>query len=171
MEDGSIESKFSNIYIMLLYSIMKGDLRKVNHFLSDELREKYQHIIDINNDNNEVQMYDELNVKDIQILSTDIVDEKENIKVKLTSRYMDYIIDKDTGNYKRGIDDRRLEKTNILTFQKSTLAKERPDLFKCPNCGAKLGKSNSTKCKHCRSVIVKKTSKWVLTSKEMLMQK
>ena len=43
--DNELISKFSNIYIMLLYSIMTNDISRVKHYLSDNLYHKYKYII------------------------------------------------------------------------------------------------------------------------------
>ena len=41
-------SKFSNIYIMLLYAIMSNDINKVKHFLSPDLGRYYENVINKN---------------------------------------------------------------------------------------------------------------------------
>lgn len=94
--DDELISKFSNIYIMLLYSIMTNDILRIKHYLNDNLYKRYKSIIDNHINNNETQMYDELNVYKISIEDKKIIDNKEIIKVKLISRYMDYIIDNET---------------------------------------------------------------------------
>ena len=68
--------KFSNIYIMLLYSIMTNDINRVKHFISDDLYKYYKNLIENNKKNNQTQMYDELNVYKIEILKQEIVNKK-----------------------------------------------------------------------------------------------
>ena len=47
MDDSILKSKFSNIFINLLYSIMINDITKVRHFLSDEVASEIEKIIEI----------------------------------------------------------------------------------------------------------------------------
>ena len=62
--ESELKAKFSNIFIMLLYSVMTKDLNKVKHFISDSIYYEYQDVIDKLNERNETQLYDELNVGD-----------------------------------------------------------------------------------------------------------
>ena len=163
MDEAKLKSKFNNIFINLLYSVMTNDLSKVRHFLSDEVASKFESIIERNKANNETQMYDELNVKDISISSVEKVDGKEVVKAIIISRYMDYIIDSTTGNYKRGINDHRVEKINYLTFQKNLDAKDKPIIFKCPHCGADMDINFTGKCNFCRKVVDITDYEYILT--------
>ena len=61
-------------------------------------------------------MYDELNVKNTSIISRNIIDDKEVVEVEIISRYMDYIIDIDSGDLISGDDTRRIEKRNIYAI-------------------------------------------------------
>ncbi len=163
MDEAKLKTKFNNIFINLLYSVMTNDLSKVRHFLSDEVAAKFEAIIERNKANNETQMYDELNVKDISISSVEEVDGKEVVKAVITSRYMDYIIDSNTGEYKRGINDHRVEKLNYLTFQKNLDAKDKPIIFKCPHCGADMDINFTGKCNFCRKVVDITDYEYILT--------
>ena len=58
---------FSKIFIKLLSGIMMNDLKEVRHYLSDDLYNKYQSMVDDNISNNEIHCYDELNIKSISI--------------------------------------------------------------------------------------------------------
>ena len=58
-----LKSKFSNIFIKLLVGIMSNDLKDIKHFLSENVYNKCQTIINDNISNNEIHCYDELNMK------------------------------------------------------------------------------------------------------------
>ena len=152
MEEKELIGKFSNIYIMLLYSIMTNDIERVRHFLSTELYEKYKGIIDNHIKNNEIQMYDELNVYKIDIIENSVVDDKIIYKVKLISRYMDYIMDNTTKKLKSGINTHRVEKTNILTFIKTNKEVNKV-IHTCPNCGANLDINYTGVCPFCKKSV------------------
>lgn len=156
-------AKVDNTFTMLMTSIMLGNLERVSHKISEDLLKKYQDIVDRLNRNNERQMYDELNVKSTEINDISITDTKYIIKVLLVSRYMDYIIDKNTGNYKSGINNRRIEKNHYLTFEKMRNAKVEGVVRKCPSCGASVNANLSGKCEYCGSIYNTEDYDWVLT--------
>ncbi len=147
-----LKGKFSNIFIKLLVGIMSNDLKDVKHFLSDDLYKKYQNIVNENLSNNEVHCYDELNVKDLSIDKIETDDKYEIVYVSLTSRYMDYYIDSESLNYKRGTNDHRIEEDHELIFKKLLIVGDRPAVIKCPGCGANLDANNTGYCKYCGTV-------------------
>ena len=155
-ESGFI-AKVDNTFIMLLTAIMTDHIRRVEQKLSPELFAKYKSIIDELNKNNERQMYDELNVKSTSIESIEKLEDKYVIKVLLTSRYMDYIVDKSTGDYKSGVNDHRVEKDNYLTFEKRINAKY------CPGCGANVDANSTGVCPYCGATYDTATYDWILT--------
>ena len=168
MNDSELISKFSNIYIMLLYSVMTNDIKRVKHFISDELYNKYKNIVDNHINNNETQMYDELNVYKINIESKEIVSNREIIKVKLISRYMDYIVDNKTKKIKAGVNTCRIEKTNYLVFERNINGLNNDLVYTCPNCGANLDINYNGICSYCKQNINLKDEDYILTSIEII---
>lgn len=164
-ESGFI-AKVDNTFIMLLTAIMTDNLRRVEHKISGDLFNRYSSLLKELNNNNERQMYDELNVKSTSIESIDINEGKYVITVLLTSRYMDYKIDKTTGKCVSGINDRRIQKDNRLTFKKSINAKEEGLARKCPGCGANVDANNSGKCLYCGTIYNTESYDWILTNIE-----
>ncbi len=146
-----LESKFSNIYIMLLYSVMTKDMNRVKHFLSDVVYNKYLDIVNTLESHNETQMYDELNVSKIEIINRTTSNNNEIYKVRIISKYMDYIVD-EQGNYKRGNNKKRIEKENILTFSK-LLTSGNKNYYTCSNCGANLNINANGCCSYCGSIV------------------
>ena len=153
MSNDELISKFSNIYIMLLYAIMTNDIKRVKHFLSDDLYNKYKNIVDSHIQNNETQMYDELNVYKINIENVERTNDKEIFTVKLISRYMDYIIDNKTKKFKSGVNTHRIEKTHILIFEKNNVNNTLKTIHKCPNCGANLDINYNGVCSYCKKSV------------------
>ena len=168
MNNEELISKFSNIYIMLLYSIMTNNIDRVKHFLSKELYIKYKDIVDSHIKNGETQMYDELNVYKINIENKNILDNKEIITVKLISRYMDYIIDNKTHKRKSGVNTHRVEKTNLLIFEKKNIDLEKKVVYTCPNCGANLDINYNGICSYCKKSIDLKNDDYILTSIQVM---
>lgn len=155
-------SKVSNTYIMILTAIMTDNIKRVEHKISPNVKEQLLKITEELNSKNLRQMYDELNVKNIVIKDKCEKEDHYEITVLLTSRYMDYQVDKTTGEYVSGINAERVEKEHYLTFSKIKGAKEIGIIKECPNCGASIDSNNTGICPYCRSVYNLKDYDWIL---------
>ena len=136
MEDfneAMFKTKVDNIFVKLYTCIMKGDLTDVRHFISEELYNNY-----INKIN--------------ELINRKILEDKEIIDVEIVSRYMDYIIDINTGDLISGDDTRRIERRNILRFEKKLNTKDFGIVRKCPGCGASINVNNTGKCEYCDTI-------------------
>ena len=160
----SFKTKVDNIFVMLHMSLMTDNLKRVDHFISDSVMEEFKNRLAILNQNNEREMFDELNVKSTDILNVEILPDKYVIKVRLISRYMDYIVDKTTLNFKRGNNTSRIEKENILVFEKKRSAKVQGIVRFCPNCGHPMDVNKSGYCEFCHSTYNQEDYDWVLVS-------
>ena len=118
--------------------------------------------IDKNKKLNRRQIYDEINVKNTNIIDRNITNDKEFVKVEIISRYMDYVIDLNTGNTIYGDDTRRIEKRNILMFEKKIDAKDTDIIRKCPGCGASMSVNTSGKCEYCGTIFNQEDYDYVL---------
>lgn len=162
--EAMFKTKVDNIFVKLYTSVMKGDLSTVSHFIGDSLEKTLQEKINNLKEQNQRQIYDELNVKDTQIINRIIKEDKELVEVKLISRYMDYIIDIDTGDLVSGDESRRIEKVNILTFEKKLNTKEIGIVRKCLGCGASISVNTSGKCAYCDRIYDQEKYDYVLVS-------
>lgn len=162
--EAMFKTKVDNIFVKLYTSIMKEDLSDVDHFISDDLYEEINNKILKYKEKKQRQMYDEINVKSTSILSRNIYDDKEVIEVEIISRYMDYIIDEDTGDTISGDDTRRIEKRNILRFEKKANTKEITLVRRCPGCGASISVNTSGKCDYCDTIFNLEEYDYILVS-------
>ncbi len=162
--EGMFITKVNNIFVMLHSSVMMDNLERVKHFLSNNVYQKYESVLQDLNKRNVRQMYDELNVKNTSIKDITINNDCVIIKVDITSRYMDYLVDKETGKFVSGYNDHRIEKINHLEFTKSLKASSYNMDKKCPGCGANIDVNNSGKCAYCGSTFNAENYDWILTS-------
>ena len=162
--EGMFITKVNNIFIMLHSAIMMDDLNRVRHFISYSLEKKYENILNELNSKHLRQMYDELNVKTTMINNVEILEDKIVIKVTIISRYMDYLINKDTGEFVSGNNQSRVEKTNHLIFEKNRNAKDYNIVRKCPRCGASIDINKSGECPYCRTIFNAEDYDYILTS-------
>ena len=164
LTESSFKTKVDNIFVMLHISLMTDNMKRVDHFISDNVYQEFNNRLTILNNDNERQMFDELNVKSTDIIKVEITDDKYIITVRLISRYMDYIIDKDTLVLKRGNNSSRVERENILVFEKKRNAKVQGVVRFCPNCGHPMDVNKSGYCEFCHSTYNQENYDWVLTS-------
>lgn len=156
-------TKVNNIFIMLHTAIMLDDLDRVRHFISDDLEQKYEKLLNEHNSNNLRKIYDELNVKTTEIRNFKVQDDKLIINVVLVSRYMEYFLNKKTGEYVSGDNTKRIEKVNNLVFEKK-IGTNYKLVRQCPTCGASIDVNANGKCPYCRTIFNAEDYDWILTS-------
>lgn len=84
----------NNIFVQIKMAIVLKNLINIRHFVSNNLYEQLEGIVDNLNKKELIQMYDELNVYDTKLLKFSKTDEKLVLEVNLISRVLDYQIDK-----------------------------------------------------------------------------
>ena len=165
--EGMFITKVNNIFVLLHTGLMMDNLDRVKHFLSEDVYKKYEELLKDLNSRNVRQMYDELNVKETYIKDVIIEDNCVIIKVDVVSRYMDYLVDKDSGDFISGFNDHRVQKINHLELTKLRNAKGYNIDKKCPGCGANIDVNNNGKCDYCGRVFDTENYDWILTSIEV----
>lgn len=160
-------AKVDNIFIMLHSAVMLGNLERVKHKLNENLIKRYQSIIDNLNSQNIRQMYDEINVKSTEILSINETEDKYVIQVLLISRYIDYLMHKETRKLASGNNSSRVEKRNYLTLTKIKNYKNEASARKCPGCGANINTNFSGKCPYCGTTYDTANYDWILEDIEV----
>ena len=146
------ESKVINMVVQYFTAIMKNDLEDVKHFIKEQPLEYGMSIVNDMKEKNRRQMFDELNVRNINILSTSEDDNNYIYDISLEARYLDYQLDLDTGEKVSGDDQNRIMKEYELKIIKSKNAKEQSNIRRCPGCGASLDVNYSGKCPYCGSI-------------------
>ena len=169
--DSSIDNtqfltKVDNIFILLISGVMFDELDKAKHKISEEVFNKYQSIIDSNKEKNIIQMYDEMNVKSTTIIDIRKTSEKIIVKVNLVSRYLDYIIDSNTGAFISGNNTERKEHYHKLVLEKRVDAKGVQTSMHCPTCGKPANVNATGICEYCGSLFNTDDYDYVLTSIE-----
>lgn len=164
--ESMFKTKVDNIFVLMMSSIMFRDITRISSSLSENMRMQIQNRINELQDRNEIQMYDELNVKHTDIKDVQILEDRYVIEVILTSRYMDYRLDGSTRKFKSGNNSSRIEKKNRLVFEEKRDHKSLGVVAKCPNCGANIDYNYSGVCEYCKSQMPKEDYDWILTSWE-----
>lgn len=130
--------------------------------LTDEMYNQYAMQLDTMQIKNQKNIMNDFTYFDGMITGL----EKEGNKVSMTMQmiisFYDYMLE--NNNVVRGKQDEKVVMLYELTFVR-TLGHNGI----CPNCGAKLPKTN--KCSYCASVVPNVSSDWVLSKKQSLQQK
>ncbi len=155
-------SKVNNIYVMLCMSIMGNDLKRVDHFISDDVYKKLEEKINSLNEKKLIQMYGELNVANTNIVNIEELEDRFRITVSLTSKYLDYRIDKNSKKIIDGDTEARYIYHNTLVFEKKKNSKELKEVRRCPNCGASMDLNNTGVCQYCNNVFSQDDYDWIL---------
>lgn len=160
----TFKTKVDHIFVMLHMGLMTDNMKSVRHFISDAVYKKFSDRLTILNRNNERQMFDELNIKSTDIVNVEIEKDKYIIKVRLISKYLDYVVDKTTNKIKRGDNKTRKELENILILEKRRDTKIQSIVRFCSNCGHSIDVNKSGYCEYCHSTYNQDAYDWVLVS-------
>ena len=160
-------SRADHIFIMILDSILSQDMSTVKHYLSNDVYDKFTNLVNVYKDKNITRIFDEMNVKSTSIIDCNMLDNKINITVKLTSRYMDYFID-NNGNYISGNNTSRNEEDHEIVFTKDIHAKELGEARRCPNCGNTLDINVSGICPYCKETIDMSEFDYIITKMDLI---
>ena len=74
--ESSFKTKVDNIFVMLHTSLMTDNLKRVAHFINDKVYSEFNSRLQELNNNNQRQMFDELNVKSTEIENVEITNDK-----------------------------------------------------------------------------------------------
>ena len=168
IDNNMLLSKVDNIFIQILTGIMFDDLDRVKHKISDCLYDRYKNILIYNNQNNLRQMFDELNIKNSQISFINKKDDKLIVSVSLVARYMNYFVNKETGEYVSGNNQKRMEYPYIITLEKSLNAKTMGVSMHCPGCGNPMNVNAYGVCSYCGTKFNTEDFDYVVTNIESI---
>lgn len=152
----------SNVFVKLLTGIMLNEINDIKHFMTEELSLKIEEKIKENNLKNQIQMYDELNVRSIKIINKELKENNIYIEVELDSRYMDYILDKKNNKIIKGTNSHRIEKKYNLVFRKKLSAKSNEFINKCEGCGSTIDPNNTGICSYCGKIFKQEDHEYIL---------
>ena len=149
IDNSMFKTKVDNIFIQLYTGLSNGDLKDVDHKISDSVYKIYQDKVDKDKNDNLKHEFRELNVTSTEILSVDDSSDNIIVKVRLVSKYMDYYVDKDTNEYVKGNNKSRDVHYNTLTFIKKKNSKDIKSSLCCPGCGKPANVNKTGHCAYC----------------------
>ena len=161
--ESKFKSKVENEFIQIMLSMVTGKTEKIKHFVSNEVYSNIVNKINTDIQNNRIQMYDELNVSNVKLNEIQEQEESFKIKVTVSSKALDYYINRSTRKFLSGNNKRRTDKITNIVFEKTKSFKTLGQARKCPYCAANLDINNTGKCNFCGSIFPLQNYDWVIT--------
>lgn len=158
------KSYIDNMFVKIHTAIMFDELENVKHFMTDELFQELKAKQKLLENQNLRQMYDEINVKSTEVIDFSETKDEYKIKVKLISRYMDYYLKRDTGDYSHGNNQSRVERVNDLILKKKKTFLTQKTVRKCPGCGASISVNTKGVCEYCGTIYNLEDYQYILES-------
>ena len=155
-------TKVNNIVIKFFNSITLNELKRVDHFVSDSVYAVGERIAKDAESNGNVHMFDEFNIGSSNIYRIEQDSEFFYMYVNMTLKYMDYVMNKESGVVVKGNNQSRDSHIMTMIFKKSKKATEQNLVRTCPTCGASLNTNNTGVCEYCHTVYDQEDHDWVL---------
>ena len=165
--ESKFKSKVENMFVQIKLSIVTGKIERIDHFVNDETYEKIKLKVQEDKNNNRIQIYDELNVADIQIVDIEELQDRFEIKVKVHSKSLEYYIDRESRKYLTGNKEVRTERYTNITFSKFKNAQSYKVVRKCPTCGAVIDVNANGQCSYCHTIFNLEKYDWIITEMEV----
>lgn len=161
--ESKFKSKVENIFVQIKLSMVTGKTEKIHHFVNEETYSKIVQKVEDDKNNNRIQLYDELNVADIQIVNIEELDDSFKIEVRLHSKALEYYISRDKRKFISGNKNSRTERMNRLVFTKIKDSKDMGVARKCPSCGANIDVNKDGQCSYCGNIFNLQNYDWVIS--------
>lgn len=147
-----LKSKIVNMLVSYFTAIMKNNMDEVKHFIKEQPLLYGNKIVEEMSSKNARKMYDELNISNINLIKEEQKDDSTILTVSVLVKYLDYVMDIDTGNVLSGNNNYRIEKNYKLELIKKNNTKESSIINRCPGCNHSLDINASGKCPYCGAI-------------------
>jgi len=157
-------SYVSNIFVQINRAVMFKELEKIKHFVSEGIYNNLNNAVETAKNGNYIQFYDEMNVKDVKIITTRDTDDSTQIEVSLTSRYMDFRMR--DGKVISGDNKNTIIRNYKMIFSRKKNYREQPRARFCPGCGANIDVNRNGNCSYCGATYNLEDMDWVVVEFE-----
>ena len=165
--ESKFKSKVENTFVQIKLAMVTGKIDTIDHFVNDETFEKIKNKVEIDKANNRIQIYDELNVSNVEILNMEELDYCFKITVRVHSKALEYYIDRESKKYISGNNSSRTDRDTIIEYTKMKNADKLKVVRKCPACGAVIDVNLNGQCSFCHTIFNLEKYDWVITKMEI----
>lgn len=156
-----------HIYQDVQHAWMNFDYETLRKNLTDEIYNMYESQLKTLKIKNQKNIMKDIQLKKVDILSINIENNIEEIKVYLNVSQYDYVVDKDN-KVLRGTDKYKNSVEYMITFVRHIDHKK---IEKCPNCGAPIDIISGGVCPYCDSTIINNNDELIMSKKECIGQR
>ena len=150
-------------FIAIQNAWMNFEYDKLRELCTDELYNSYKSQLETLKLKNGQNIMSDFNLQQVNVIDIKEEDGKVAITVYMRVRFKDYVINQKTKEVIRGNSSSYMTNNYIMTFVRGKDAIDKD--ISCPNCGAPISDTASSKCEYCGSDIVKDSSEFVLSKK------
>ena len=152
MINEELKSKIVNMLVSYFTAIMKNNMDEVKHFIKEQPLSYGNKIVEEMKLKNARKMYDELNISNINLVKEEKKEDSTVLTIQVLVKYLDYVMDIDTGKVLSGNDNYRIEKYYKVELIKRNDTKESSIINRCPGCSHSLDINASGKCPYCGAI-------------------
>ena len=171
IKDASINPKILketafNLYKEIQIAWMNFDNDTLRKNTTDEMYNMYTSQLKTLQLKKQQNIMKEIALKTCKIISLEIENGKEEVKLYLNVSQYDYVVDKDQ-KVVRGTDKYKNNVEYIITLIRNM---ENKKIEKCPNCGATIDIVSGGVCPYCDSTIINNNQEFIMSKKECVGQ-
>ncbi len=163
-----LQKQLFNTYKKIELAWAQNNIEPVRKFLTDELFNNYQMLIDTMLKLKQRNIMEDINLNRMNIINVSRENNIETVQVIMEVTCIDYVVQEVKGKeeHLKGYKTHKMIYDYEMTFVRNIKKVTK----KCPNCGNKLNDAMSTKCEYCGGIIIHETDHFVLSKKEMIKQ-
>ncbi|MCQ4023087.1 MULTISPECIES: Tim44-like domain-containing protein [unclassified Ruminococcus] len=159
----------NNVFIGLQRAWTARNLSSIRPFEKEELFEQHSKQLQNYINRRQINVIDNIKITTSYLHKYERDRQYEYLTVYMDVRMSNYIVDADTRNVLTGNPSTIGNTPYLLTFMRRRGVLSNGECNKtmsksCPNCGAVLSMSNSSKCEYCGGIITQSDFDWVLSN-------
>ncbi|MCR5601751.1 MAG: zinc-ribbon domain-containing transport protein [Ruminococcus sp.] len=169
-----IEKKLSGTYTLFQKCWQDKDLSPLRMHMSDSLYSQMDMQLDQYRKAHQTNRLERMSVRRVELLGWKQDGDYDIVLAELETRVIDYVTDDISGEMIGGSTEEfkySTYKCTLIRKRGGSVVTSRPELKKCPQCGALVRINSTAKCDYCGSVITNLAKDWTLSNIELLNQR
>ena len=166
--DTELFKKWSKQIFQCIKSGKEEQLKIVKHFITEEMYDKLIYQQKRFEQDGLDFVTEDLIIEECKLLDYSKGMSKEEIKIFITAKMKEYIIQKDTKRVIRGNKQTLYKKKIVMTFLKRDIEDKEGVIKNCPNCGAETIQTEFGKCRYCSTLLFPIRYNWTLIDFETM---
>ena len=169
-----LRKRLSDTYTLFQKCWQDKELSPLRLRMTDSLYSQMDIQLDQYRKNNQTNHLERMSVRRIDLLGWKRDGDYDMIMAELETRVIDYVTDDITGEIIGGSTEEFKYSTyecTLIRRRGGSVETSRPELKRCPRCGAYVRINTTTKCEYCGSIISNTVQDWALSNIMLLKQR